>query len=75
MCIIIYCVIFADEIAEDGFTSAFTALPRTKWAEVRERLMKDPVNKESIEAIQSAFQIYVLADEAPDADVSYVNNS
>lgn len=59
-----------DDVCEDGYVSSFTGLPRAKWAELRERLVKDPVNKKTLEAIQSCFTVYVLADEKPDEDVS-----
>lgn len=48
---------------------AFTARPRTEWAEIRERLEKDPVNRETLEAIDYCYQLVVLETESVPADV------
>lgn len=54
-----------DELDETGVMS-FTAQSRPKWAEIRERMCKDPINKESLECIESAYHVYILEnDSAP----------
>ena len=64
--------LITDTLDETG-VAAFTAQSRTKWAEVRERLEKDPVNRASLEAIDSAYQVYCLETEAPKVSTVYCN--
>ena len=62
-----YCIdkcIIADTLDETG-VAAFTAQSRTKWAEIRERLEQDPLNRASLETIDSAYQMHCLDTEAP----------
>ena len=47
----------------------FTALPREEWADIRQRLEKDPVNKKSLELIDSSYSILILDTESPGLDV------
>ncbi|XP_003384970.2 PREDICTED: carnitine O-palmitoyltransferase 1, liver isoform-like isoform X2 [Amphimedon queenslandica] len=53
-----------DEDDETG-VAAFTALPREEWAEIRERLIKDPTNKETLDAISTGFNFVSLETESP----------
>lgn len=48
---------------------AFTARPRAEWAEIRERLEKDPINRETLEAIDYCYQLLVLETESIPPDV------
>ena len=61
----------ADKVDETGIMT-FTALPREDWAAIRERLEKDPVNRNALEMIDSSYSILILDTEAPDLEV---NNS
>ncbi|XP_019849708.1 PREDICTED: carnitine O-palmitoyltransferase 1, muscle isoform-like isoform X1 [Amphimedon queenslandica] len=56
-----------DEKDETGVMT-FTALPREDWADIRKRLEEDPVNKKSLELIDSSYSIVVLDTESPDLD-------
>ena len=40
--------------------AAFTALPRAKWAEIRERMKKNETNKSSLRLIDSSAVMMVL---------------
>ena len=66
-------IIIIDELDETGVMS-FTAQSRPKWAEIRERMCKDPINKESLECIESAYQVYILETDAapPEVCINYV---
>ena len=68
MCILIHNCTCVDENDETGVAS-FTALPREEWADIRKRLEKDPVNKKSLELIDSSYSILTLDTESPDLDV------
>jgi carnitine O-palmitoyltransferase 1 len=56
-----------DELDETGVMT-FTARPRTEWAEIRERLEKDPLNKETLHMIDSCYQVISLETESPPID-------
>ena len=51
--------------------AAFTALPRTKWAEIRKRLEDNPVNRKILKHIDSSIMVGVLQSENVDSTVSY----
>lgn len=51
--------------------AAFTALPRTKWAEIRKRLEENPVNNNILKLIDSAVVFMVLQSEEVDSSVSH----
>ena len=59
----------SDELDETGVMS-FTALPREEWAEIRKRLETDPINKESLNTIDSCIALIILDTESPDVQVS-----
>ena len=44
-------------------------MPREEWAEIRERLIKDPTNKETLEAISTGFNFVALETESPPIEV------
>ena len=48
---------------------SFTALPREDWAAIRERLVRDPVNKDTLDAISDGFNLISLETESPPIDV------
>ena len=48
---------------------SFTALPREDWAAIRERLVRDPVNKDTLDAISNGFNLISLETESPPIDV------
>ena len=48
----------------------FTARPRTEWAEIRENLEKDPINKRTLELIDNAYVLVALETEAPPITVN-----
>ena len=50
--------------------AAFTALPRTKWAEIRDRMKQSQVNKDSLRLIDSSAVMLVLETESIDKYVS-----
>ena len=58
-----------DEEDTSGVAS-FTALPRTKWAEVRKRLEENPVNKKILTLIDSSLTVMVLESESVESTVS-----
>ena len=68
VCILIHNCTCVDENDETGVAS-FTALPREEWADIRERLMKDPVNRETLDAISTAFNLLSLETESPPVEV------
>ena len=47
----------------------FTARPRAEWAKIRERLEKDPINRETLDAIDCCYQLLALETESIPADV------
>ena len=49
--------------------AAFTALPRTKWAEIRKRLEENPVNQKILQLIDSAKGMLVLQSEPVESTV------
>ena len=61
-------IFIIDELDETGVMS-FTAQSRPKWAEIRERMCKDPINKESLECIESAYHVYVLENDSAPPEV------
>ena len=62
--------VITDTLDETG-VAAFTAQSRTKWAEIRERLEQDPVNRASLEAMDSAFILCSMETTSPDPHVSW----
>ena len=50
--------------------ATFTALPRTKWAEIRDRMKQSQVNKDSLRLIDSSAVVLVLETESIDKYVS-----
>ena len=60
---------YTDE-EDESCVAAFTALPRTKWAEVRKRLEENPVNKRILKFIDSALTFIILQSNAVDCAVS-----
>lgn len=59
------------DVTDETGVAAFTALPRTKWAEIRERMKQSQVNKNSLRLIDSSATILVLEDKSIDKNVSY----
>ncbi len=59
------------DVTDETGVAAFTALPRTKWAEIRERMKQSQVNKNSLRLIDSSAVILVLEDKSIDKNVSY----
>ena len=59
-------------MTDETGVGAFTALPRTKWAEIRERMKRSQVNKNSLRLIDSSAVILVLEDKTIDKNVSYI---
>ncbi len=60
-----------DVLDETGVQN-FTSLPRKKWAEIRQHMMKSPVNRRSLHLIGSGMSLLVLETEAPDMEVGVV---
>ena len=58
-------------MTDETGVGAFTALPRAKWAEIRERMKQSQVNKTSLRLIDSSAVMLVLEDKAVDKNVSY----
>ena len=60
------------DVTDETGVGAFTALSRTKWAEIRERMKRSQVNKNSLRLIDSSVVILVLEDKTIDKNVSYI---
>ena len=59
------------DVTDETGVAAFTALPRTKWAEIRERMKQSHVNKTSLRLMDSSAVVLVLEDKDVDKNVSY----
>ncbi len=46
-----------------------TSLPRAKWAQLYQTLLKNPTNRRSLNLMGSAFMVAVLETENPHVDV------
>ncbi len=55
---------------DQSCVAAFTALPRTKWAEVRKRLEENPVNRKILKLIDSGTGLLVLQSDPVESSVS-----
>ena len=60
------------DVTDETGVGAFTALPRAKWAEIRERMKRSQVNKNSLRLIDSSAVILVQEDKTIDKNVSYI---
>ncbi len=49
--------------------AAFTALPRTKWAEIRKKLEENPANRKIFKLIDSAIIVGILESEDVESTV------
>lgn len=58
-----------EEISESGI-GGFTALPRSKWANIRESMCKFEVNEKSLQVIDSALFVLVLDHIATGDDIN-----
>ena len=54
---------------DESCVAAFTALPRTKWAEVRKRMEENPVNRQTLRLIDSAANVVILQSDSVDSTV------
>lgn len=59
------------DVTDETGVAAFTALPRAKWAEIRERMKQSQINKNSLRLMDSSAVILVLEDKTIDENVSY----
>ena len=62
-------MLYADVQDETG-VAAFTALPRSKWAEIRDRLKQNETNKRSLRLIDSSAAILVLDTSQTDEEAN-----
>lgn len=46
-----------------------TSLPRTKWAKIRQTMLKSAANRRSLHSITSAISLVILDTSAPDEGV------
>ena len=59
------------DVTDETGVAAFTALPRAKWAEIRERMKQSQINKNSLRLMDSSAVILVLEDKTIDKNVSH----
>ena len=58
-------------MTDETGVAAFTALPRAKWAEIRERMKQSQTNKSSLRLIDSSAVMLILEDKVIGINVSY----
>ena len=56
------------DVQDETGVAAFTALPRSKWAEIRDRLKQNETNKRSLRLIDSSAAILVLDTSQKDKE-------